>query len=127
MLHTTIQYTHKRATISSFSIWLQAWNIYLTVILTYNPTQALELVGYQHIITSTDHSLSLKARLQYDRQFCTLAASNPPSIGTDATQSCGMKPWPLQITLTKTKEWWPCPYHVAKNHFPENFLSFALS
>ena len=26
-----------------------------------------------------------------------------PSVGTNATQSCGMKPWPLQITLTKTR------------------------
>ena len=55
--HTTQPYTHKLATISLFSSWMHAWSIYLTVILTYNPTRALELVVYQRIITSADHSL----------------------------------------------------------------------
>ena len=56
---------------------MQAWNIYLTVMLTHNPTWALELLGYQRIITSADHAFSLKPWLQYDRHFYTLAASNP--------------------------------------------------
>ena len=74
--YTTQQYTHNHVGISLFSTWMQAWNIYLIVILTYDPTQAIQLVGYQCIITSVGH-FSLKAWLQYDRQFHTLAASNP--------------------------------------------------
>ena len=56
---------------------MQAWNIYLTVTLTHNPACALELIGYQRIITSASQSLPLKAWLQYDEQFHTLCASNP--------------------------------------------------
>ena len=31
-----------------------------------------------------------------------LLLPTPPSAGTNAAQSCGVKPWPLQIMLTKT-------------------------
>jgi len=56
---------------------MQAWNTYLTVVLTHNPTHALELVGYQRIITSASLSLPLHAWLKYDGQFCIMAACNP--------------------------------------------------
>ena len=60
---TTQHYTHKQPAISSFSMWMQAWNIYLSVILTHNAAWALELIGYQCIITSANQSLPLKAWL----------------------------------------------------------------
>ena len=74
---------------------MQAWNIYLSVILTHNAAQALELIGYQRIITSANQFLPLKAWLQHDGQFRTLAAFNPTSIGICATRSYGTGPWPL--------------------------------
>ena len=58
-------------------MWMQAWNIYLSVILTHNAARALEFISYQHIITFANQSLPLKAWLQYDGQFRKLAASNP--------------------------------------------------
>ena len=76
-LHTTQHYKHKPPAISSFSIWMQAWNIYMSVILTQNAVRALELIGYTRIITSANQSHPLKAWLQYDGQFRTLSASNP--------------------------------------------------
>ena len=33
--------------ITSFDTWMQAWNLYLVVILAHNPSRAMELFGYQ--------------------------------------------------------------------------------
>ena len=117
--HTTQHSTHKPPPISSFPMWMQAWNTYLTVTLTHNPARALELVGYQRIITSASQSLPLKAWLRYDSQFHTMAASNPylrwdqrlPDLWHGTVTS---------TTNTNTQRW-PCPYCGAKNHFPDNF------
>ena len=73
---------------------MQVWNIYLTVTLTHNPLCALEL---QHIITSANQYLPLKAWLQYDGQFCMLIASNTHLRWDYRTQNCDMKPWQLPI------------------------------
>ena len=75
--NATQHYIHQPPAIASFSMWMQAWNIYLSVMLTHNTARALELIDYQRIITSANQSLPLKACLQYDAQFQTLAASNP--------------------------------------------------
>ena len=75
--NATQHYKHTPTAITSFSLWMQAWNIYLSVMLTHNTARALEFIGYQRIITSANQSLPLKAWLQYDGQFRTLAASNP--------------------------------------------------
>ena len=115
----TQHYKHKPPAITSFSLWMQAWNIYLSVMLTHNTARALELIGYQRIITSANQSLPLKAWLQYDGQFRTLAASNPhlrwdlrhPELWYEAMATAN--------TQKDTKRW-PCPYCGAKNHFPEN-------
>ena len=83
---------YKPAPITSFSMWMQAWNTYLTVLLSHNPACALELVGYQRIITSASHTFPLKA---YDGQFHTMAASNPTLVGTSAIKNCGTKTCPI--------------------------------
>ena len=114
--HTTQHSMHKPPPISSFPMWMQAWNTYLTVILTHNPARALELVGYQRIITSTSQSLPLKAWFRYDSQSRTMAASNPhlrwdqrlPDLWHETVTS---------TTNTNTQHW-PCPYCGAKNYFP---------
>ena len=61
--NTTQHYKHTPPAITSFSLWMQAWNIYLFVMLTHNTARALELIGYQRIITSANQSLPLKAWL----------------------------------------------------------------
>ena len=107
---TTQHYTHK----------LQAWNIYLSVILTHNTARALELIGYQCIITLANQSLPLKAWLQYDGQFRMLAASNP-YLRWDLRHA---ELW-YEAMATPNTQWdtkrWSCPYCRAKYHFPENF------
>ena len=62
--------------ISSFMTWMEAWNIYLSILLSSNPGRALELVGYQRLIYSANQLLPLNAWLQYDSKFGTIAASN---------------------------------------------------
>lgn len=53
-------------------MWMQAWNIYLTVILTHNPARALELIGFT--IISASQSLLLKLDLNMTgMQFHTLS------------------------------------------------------
>ena len=116
---TTQHYTHKPPAISSFSMWMQAWNIYLSVILTHNAARALELIGYQRIITSANQSLPLKAWLQYDGQFRTLAASNPHLRWDLRHAELWYEAMATPNTQRDTKRW-PCPYCGAKNHFPEN-------
>jgi len=113
---TTHNATHKPTPITSFSMWMQAWNTYLTVILSHNPARALELVGYQRIITSASHTFPLKAWLRYDGQFRTMAASNPYLRWDQRHQEL----WYENMSSTTTTQRWPCPYCGAKNHYPDN-------
>lgn len=103
-------------------MWMQAWNIYLTVTLTHNPARALGLVGYQRIITSANHSLPLKAWIQYDGQFWTPAASNPHFCWDQHHPELWYEAMATANTQRDTK-WWPCSYCGAKNHFLDNRLA----
>ena len=69
------QPARKAVSISSFASWMEARNIYLSIMLNHNPVQALELVGYQCLISSANKLLPIDAWLQY-KKFRTLAASN---------------------------------------------------
>ena len=62
--------------ISSFSAWMEAWNIYLAIWIDHAPACAPQLVAYQWIITSASNQYSLVAWLNYDVHFRTLAASD---------------------------------------------------
>ena len=62
--------------ITSFADWMEAWNNYLTVAVAHNPNRALELIGYQMIITSASSQVPLHKWLMYDVQFRMLAAFN---------------------------------------------------
>ena len=63
--------------ITSFDTWMQAWNIYLVVLLAHNPSRAVELFGYQRLTYSANTLLPVHSWLQYDSTFRTLAAANP--------------------------------------------------
>ena len=110
----TTQY--KPPPISSFPMWIQAWNMYLTVVLTHNATRALELVGYQRIITSASLSLPLHAWLKYDGQFRTMAAWNPYLRWDQRHPDL----WHETMTSVTSTQRWPCPYCGARTHFPDN-------
>ena len=63
--------------ITSFDTWMQAWNLYLSVLLAHNPSCAVELFGYQRLICSANTLFPVHSWLQYDSKFCTLAAADP--------------------------------------------------
>ena len=89
-------------------------------ILTYNPIRALELIGYQRIITSADYSLPLKVWLQYDRQFHTLAASNPSLHWDQCHSQLWYEAMAAANNTNQVKKRWPCPYCGAGGHCAEN-------
>ena len=103
--------------ITSFDTWMQAWNLYLAVILAHNPSRAVELFGYQRLICSAHTLLPLESWLQYDYKFRTPAAADPllqwDQRHSDLWLEC------LASSQQSTKRW-PCPYCRATNHFPEN-------
>ena len=103
--------------ISSFVSWMEAWNIYLAIIINHSPARAPQLVAYQRIITSASIHYPLSAWLNYDVQFRTLAASDPlirwDIRHTDLWLQCVTTTPPPAIR-------WPCPQCGATNHYPEN-------
>ena len=76
--------------ISSFAMWMQAWNIYLSVIRSHNPTKTLEMISYQSLICSANALLPLQSWLQYDAKFRTIWLLPILSFaGTSGTQTFG--------------------------------------
>ena len=63
--------------INSFALWMEAWNVYASILLSAKPSRALELFGYQHLITSANIQLPFSAWMTYDVKFRTLATNNP--------------------------------------------------
>ena len=98
-------------------MWMQAWNIYLSVIRCHNPTKALEMISYQNLICSANALLPLQSWLQYDAKFRTLAASDPFLRWDQRHPDL----WLECLALSnKEQQRWPCPYCKATNHYPEN-------
>ena len=102
--------------INSFSIWMEAWNVYASTLLSANPSHALELFGYQRLITSANLCLLFSAWMSYDTKFRTLAA-NYPSLCWDVHHP---DLWLECMTIPKpvTPERWPCPHCNSIYHFP---------
>jgi len=65
---------HTPAEITSFAEWMQAWNIYVALVIAHAPHRALELIGYQKIITSASSQYPVYRWMAYDTQFRILAA-----------------------------------------------------
>ena len=108
--------TSQTVRINSSSL-LDACNIYIAIVVAYNPSQAAELLGYERLIHSASKHFSTLAWLNYDMQFRTLAASNPQ----------------LQWNLRHSELWLdnlasqtdsfslnrPCTYCGSTSHFPD--------
>ena len=60
--------------ITSFAIWMEAWNVYLAVHTSIDPSHTSHLIAYQQIITSANSQHPLHAWLSYDMRFRTKAA-----------------------------------------------------
>ena len=112
----TVQPAAKGRKITSFSSWMEAWNIYLAIRVDFAPSSAPSLIAYQRIITSASVSYPLQSWLNYDVQFRMLAASNP-SLRWDTRHH---DLWLQCITPSSVQQSsrWPCPFCGATNHFP---------
>ena len=104
--------------ITSFSSWMETWNIYLAICIDYTPTRAAKLIAYQRIITSASIQYPTAAWLSYDVRFCMLAASDP-TLYWDARHT---DLWLQCMTTTKATQsvHWPCKHCGATNHYPDN-------
>jgi len=103
--------------ISSFASWMEAWNIYLAILIDYSSARASQLVAYQRIITSANNHYPPAAWLNYDVQFRTLAASDP-FLRWDVRHT---DLWLQCVTSTPSPAiYWPCPHCGATNHYPAN-------
>ena len=96
---------------------MEAWNVYDSTLLSAKPSHALELFGYQSLITSANIQLPFSAWMMYDVKFRTLAANNP-LLRWDA---CHPDLWLECLTITKpaAPERWPCPHCNSVYHFPD--------
>ena len=96
---------------------MEAWKVYLTILIDHSPAQAPQLVAYQKIITSVSDQYPLAAWLNYDTQFRTLAVSDPTlrwdTHHTDLWLQC--------VTSPSSAIRWPCSHCVATNHYPANY------
>jgi len=103
--------------ITSFSLWIEAWNMYANTLLSEKPQHALELFGYQRIITSANLQLTLASWMSYNIKFRTLAASFP----TLRWDWCISDLWMECVTMPRLfQDRWPCPYCNSTNHFPDH-------
>ena len=107
--------------ITSFSTWLDAWNIYIATVVAHNPGQASELLGYQRLIHSVSKHFNTASWLKYDAQFVRWQCLTPNYAGTRATQICG---WTAYIATqtssnSSTRSRWPCTYCGSTHHFPD--------
>jgi len=72
-----IRPTQASKKITTFQSWMEAWNIYLAILVDHAPTHAPSLIAYQCIITSASSYHPPSAWLNYDVRFRTLAAADP--------------------------------------------------
>ena len=107
----------KPKSITSFSNWMEAWNIYLAVCVDHMPFRAPSLIAYQRIITSASIQYPLESWLSYDVQFRTLAAADP-SLRWDIRHADLWLQCVTQSSAQQSRRW-PCPYCGATNHYPE--------
>ena len=111
--------------ITSFTSWMEAWNIYLAILIDHSPVRAPQLMAYQGIITSASTQYPLAAWLNYDIQFRTLAASDPSlrwdTRHTDLWLQC-------VIAASTSAICWPCSHCGETDHYPQNcpFRSQAI-
>ena len=103
--------------ITSFAVWMEAWNVYLAVRMSINPSCAPHLIAYQRIITSANSQHPLHAWLSYDMRFRTKAA-NDPSLRWDIRDlDLWLECFP---GISPQANRWPCNHCGGTTHYPIN-------
>ena len=103
--------------ITSFGAWMEAWNVYLAVRLSLNPSCAPSLVAYQRIITSANSNHPLHAWLGYDVKFRTKAANDPALRWDIRDLDLWLECFPGTAAQPNR---WPCTHCGGTNHYPNN-------
>ena len=102
---------------TSFSAWMEAWNVYLAHRISLNPSCAPYLIAYQRIITSASTSHPLQAWVSYDVKFRTKAASDP-SLRWDIQD---LDLWLEHFPGTAAQSsHWPCNHCGSTTHYPSH-------
>jgi len=109
--------------ITSFTAWMEAWNVYLAVRISLDPSCAAHLVAYQRIITSANSHHPLHAWVSYDIKFRTKAA-NDSSLRWDIRD---LDLWLECFPGTSNQpNHYPCHHCGSTTHYPSN-CSFRSS
>ena len=115
----TTRSTSQTPRINSFSSWLDAWNIYIAIVVAHNPSRALELLGYQRLIHSASKHFNTSAWLNYDVQFRTLAAANPQLQWNLRHSELWLDNMASHTGSSLPNTRWPCTYCGSMYHFPD--------
>ena len=73
----TINLGRPRRRIMDFTSWLDAWTLYVAVLIDHSPLRASEFLVYQHIITSAMQQFATEAVLNYDRAVRSARSGMP--------------------------------------------------
>jgi len=114
-----IQPTNSSKRITSFIDWLEAWNIFMAITVAHKPSQALQLIAYQSIISSASAHYPLNAWLNYDMHFRIMAASDP-TIRWDVRHSDLWLKWITPFVRQPQSGRFPCSHCGSTSHYPEN-------
>ena len=111
-----------RRTIRDLVTWMEAWNLYVQVLVAAFPTRAPALLAYQSIFCSASSRLSARMWLRYDQRFRASAAADS-TIRWDlkrdelwlecftqaASAATSASTAPAQSATSKTRR--PCTYY----------------
>ena len=121
-----------RRAVRDLASWLEAWNVYITILVAHYPTRAPPLLAYQRIICDASLRFPTSCWLRYDARFRACAAEDK-SLRWDTkhndlwlecfTHSPTTKP-PAAVTsggkpgVSGARR--PCTYCGSLYHFPDN-------
>ena len=102
--------------ITSFSGWMEAWTLYLSVRVFLDPSCAPQLIAYQRIITTANSDHPLQSWINYDKKFRTQAANNPSLRWDIQDTDLWLECFPVSIQPSR----WPCNHCDSTSHYPRN-------
>ena len=121
-----------RRAVHDLATWMEAWNVYVTILVASYPARALELLGYQRIICEASSRFPARCWLRYDVSFRTCTAADR-SLRWDRkhdlwlgcfTLHDAQQPSPQQPASAYGASWKParrpCTYCGNLFHLPHN-------
>ena len=121
-----------RRSIRDLSSWMEAWNIYIQVLVSHFPSRASSLLAYQSIICGASIHFPPRCWLRYDQRFRASAAADKTlrwdTKSNDLWLECFTQPSATQpshlshfpSTSVKPPSRRPCTYCGSLYHYPEN-------